>query len=197
MNPLRIGILGSTRGTDMRAIIEAIDSARLDARIMIVVSDRKRAGILDKARDAGLPCRHIPTRVDGIRRERINFDQELSSLLEEHETQLIVCVGFMRILSPWFCQRWEGKIINVHPSLLAEFAGGMDGDVHSAVIAAGRQQSGCSVHLITSEVDQGEVLLQKRCPVLPEDTPETLKQRVQELEGEALVEVIERFAGNS
>lgn len=197
MSPLRIGILGSTRGTDMRAIIEAIDSARLDARITIVVSDRKRAGILDKARDAGLPCRHIPTRADGIRRERIDFDQELSSLLEEYETQLIVCVGFMRILSPWFCQRWEGRIINVHPSLLPEFAGGMDGDVHSAVIAAGRQQSGCSVHLITSEVDQGEILLQKRCPVLPEDSPETLKQRVQQLEGEALVEVIERFAANT
>jgi folate-dependent phosphoribosylglycinamide formyltransferase PurN len=99
----------------------------------------------------------------------------------------------MRILSPWFCDRWRGRLINVHPSLLPDFAGGMDQDVHRAVLESHRTQTGCTVHLVTSDVDAGPILLQKRCPVRLGDTPDTLKARVQDLEGKALLEVIEGF----
>jgi folate-dependent phosphoribosylglycinamide formyltransferase PurN len=99
----------------------------------------------------------------------------------------------MRILSPWFCSHWHGRTLNVHPSLLPEFAGGMDSDVHEQVLAAGKQETGCTVHLVTAEVDSGPVIIQKRCRVEPEDTPLTLKKRVQRLEGAALIEAVEQY----
>jgi phosphoribosylglycinamide formyltransferase 1 len=96
----------------------------------------------------------------------------------------------MRILSDDFVDRFEGKIINVHPSLLPKFAGGMDCDVHEEVIKSGEKTTGCTVHIVSKIVDGGQILLQKSCEVLHNYTPETLKARVQELEGNALVEVI-------
>src|SRR5436190_704476 len=100
--------------------------------------------------------------------------------LERRGVDLVILVGYMRIVSKEFCQRWEGRILNVHPSLLPDFAGGMDLQVHTAVLEAKKSLSGCTVHLVTEVVDGGPIVLQKQCPVFPEnDTPETLKSRVQ------------------
>ena len=99
----------------------------------------------------------------------------------------------MRILSPRFVDRWDGKIINVHPSLLPKYAGGMNNDVHESVLAAGDKETGCSIHLVTKEVDGGPILLQRSCPVFESDSVESLKERVQKLEGEAFIEVINNW----
>jgi phosphoribosylglycinamide formyltransferase-1 len=186
MNKVRLGILGSTRGTDMLAIIAAIKEQRLPAEIAIVLSDRSAAQILERAAAEQIPAQFIGAR--GLAREE--FDAKLTKALEEYDVELIVLIGFMRILSSEFVKRWKHKIINIHPSLLPEFAGGMNNDVHQAVLDAGKKETGCTVHYVTEEVDAGPILIQKRCPVLPEDTVETLKTRVQHLEGLALIEAI-------
>jgi len=190
---IRLGILGSTRGTDMQAIIDAIEAERLTAEIEVVISDRKHAGILDRAREHGLPAVYLPAIKAGRRVQRTVYDAQVSTVLREHRVDMVLLIGYMRIVSPEFCSSWEGRLVNVHPSLLPDFAGGMDSDVHAAVIASGRTETGCTVHLVTEEVDGGPILLQKRCAVLPDDDPQSLKQRVQHLEGEALIEVIARF----
>jgi phosphoribosylglycinamide formyltransferase-1 len=128
----------------------------------------------------------------GISREQ--FDQRLSDILRQHDVNLVVLIGYMRILSDAFVQAWEKHIINVHPSLLPAFAGKMDKEVHKAVLASGVKETGCTVHYVTPQLDAGPIILQKKCPVLPDDTIDSLKQRVQDLEGLALVEAVEVIA---
>ena len=118
----------------------------------------------------------------------------MSQILESKKIDLILLIGFMRILSPGFVDRWGGKIINVHPSLLPKYAGGMNNDVHESVLAAGDKETGCTIHLVTKEVDGGPILLQKSCPVFEKDSVESLKERVQELEGKAFIEVINNWS---
>ena len=142
--------------------------------------------ILERAKKFRLPTKFIdPT---GLTREI--FDQQVSLCLHQHQVDFIVLMGYMRILSREFVKEWEHKIINVHPSLLPAFAGKMDLDVHRAVLDAGMKETGCTVHYVTEEVDAGPIILQKTCEVLPSDTPEILKARIQTLEGEAMVEVL-------
>ncbi|STX28704.1 phosphoribosylglycinamide formyltransferase [Legionella beliardensis] len=183
---IRLGILGSTRGTNLLALVEAIKNKKLNASIEIVLSNKPDALILDKAAQFGLPSQYLSSK--GLSREE--FDQRLTDLLKINQVELIVLIGYMRILSPIFIHNWRNKIINIHPSLLPAFAGLMDLDVHRAVLAAGEKQSGCTVHVVTEEIDSGPIILQKQCDVLEEDTPEELKARIQDLEGALLVEAI-------
>ena len=183
---IRVGVLGSTRVTSMRAMLEAIASKKLSAQISIVISNKKDAGILTLASSANLPALFI----DPLDCDRETYDRKVSALLHEHHVDVIVLVGYMRILSAAFTHEWQNKIMNVHPSLLPDFSGLMDLDVHRAVIAAGKKQTGCTVHYVTAEVDAGPVILQKTCAVLSDDSAETLKARVQALEGDALVEAL-------
>ena len=190
--PIRLGILGSTNGTNMLAIINAIKDGSLNAVISVVISNRERAGILEKARLFGLPNYYV----NGKGKAREVFDFSVSELLENVGVELVLMIGYMRIVSFNFTERWSGHCINVHPSLLPEFAGGMDKDVHAAVIAAGKKKTGCSVHMVTEKVDGGAILMQKSCSVEANDTPETLKVKVQTLEGVALIECIKMFKDN-
>ncbi len=183
---IRLGILGSTRGTNLQALINAIEKKTLDASIEMVISNKESAYILNRAKTQGLSARYIP--VNGLTREQ--YDAELSAALKASQVDLVVLIGYMRLLSADFVKTWQHRVINVHPSLLPAFAGKMDLDVHQAVLDAGHQQTGCSIHYVTEEVDAGPLLVQKTCPVLAGDTAETLKQRVQALEGEALIEAI-------
>ena len=199
---VRIGVLGSTRGTDLQAIIDAITAGSLLAEISLVLSDRKSAYILERARIHGIPAQYIsgweptdqaqpvPESQGKVRKTRERFDAEMTACLEAAGVDLILLIGYMRIVSAAFCERWSGRLLNVHPSLLPDFAGGMDGDVHAAVLAAGRTETGCTVHQVTAEVDAGPILVQSRCPVFASDPPETLKTRVQGLEGAALIQAI-------
>ncbi len=191
--PVRLGILGSTRGTDLQYLIEAIANHTLPAEIALVVSDRKKAGILSRASTHGIPTLYAPC----LENQRQPQEHQISTAFSQARVDLILLIGYMRILSPAFCTTWKNRLVNVHPSLLPDFAGSMDTDVHAAVInnmlAGGKDWTGCTVHKATPEVDKGAIILQKRCRVLPEDTPETLKQRVQQLEGIALIEVVSYY----
>jgi phosphoribosylamine--glycine ligase/phosphoribosylglycinamide formyltransferase/phosphoribosylformylglycinamidine cyclo-ligase/phosphoribosylamine--glycine ligase/phosphoribosylformylglycinamidine cyclo-ligase len=115
-------------------------------------------------------------------------------VLRENDVELVLLVGYMRILSDSFCQEWKGRVLNVHPSLLPDFAGGMDLAVHEAVIAASKKESGCTVHFVTEVVDGGPIAVQKRCEVSAGETPESLKAKVQALEGPSFIEAITKFS---
>lgn len=186
---IRIGILGSTRGTNLDAIVTAINQQQLDAEIAIVISNKPDAGILSKA--AGFGIKSIC--IESKDKSREAFDQEVSARLHAHHVELVVLIGFMRILSAEFIHQWAGHIINVHPSLLPRHAGKMDLDVHRAVLAAQEAESGCTVHVVTEAVDAGPIVIQERCPVLFNDDEHMLKQRVQSLEGMALVKAVALF----
>ena len=183
---IRLAVLGSTRGTNLTAINDAITRRKLDAEIEIVLSNKPDALILERAREYRLRAQFMDSA--GLSREE--YDKRVSAALRSYDVQLLVLIGYMRILSADFVREWQGKIINVHPSLLPAFAGKMDLDVHQAVLAAGVTETGCTVHYVTEEVDAGPILLQKKCAVQPGDSAESLKARVQQLEGAALTEAI-------
>ena len=143
----RLAILGSTRGTNMLSIVDAIEANRLSASIEIVVSNKPDAIILEHAKQKHLATAFIDPK--GLSREE--YDRKVSSLLQQHHVDLIVLIGYMRILSAEFVSAWENKIINVHPSLLPAFAGMMDMEVHRAVLESGVKETGCSVHYVTAE----------------------------------------------
>ena len=184
---IRLGVLGSTKGTDLLPVFEAINGGHLDASVELVASNNKKALILEKAREHGIDSFFV----DHKNKSRESFDKEISERLKEKEVDLILLIGFMRILSGVFVSEWSGKIINVHPSLLPKYAGGMNEDVHQQVLKSGDKETGCTIHLVTEQVDEGPVLVQKRCSVLEGDTIDSLKERVQKLEGEAFVEAIQ------
>ena len=184
---LKVGVLGSTRGTALQGVLDAIEAGTLDAEIVLVVSDKRSALILDRAEKHGVPALFLdPT---GLKREA--YDLQVSSALHEFGVELVLLIGYMRIVSAKFVETWKGRLLNVHPSLLPAFGGLMNQKVHEAVLAAGVSETGCTIHQVTEEVDGGPIVLQKRCPVLPGDTVEMLKDRVQALEQSAFVEVLQ------
>ena len=187
---MKLAVLGSTNGTDLVPVVGAERSGSLSASVDVIISNNESSGILKKARHYGIENYFICHK----NKKRGVFDFEMSQILENKKIDLILLIGFMRILSPGFVDRWGGKIINVHPSLLPKYAGGMNNDVHESVLAAGDKETGCTVHLVTKEVDGGPILLQKSCPVFENDSVESLKERVQELEGKAFIEVINNWS---
>ncbi|HCU5990400.1 TPA: phosphoribosylglycinamide formyltransferase [Legionella pneumophila] len=187
---IRLGILGSTRGTNMLALVDAINEGTLKAKIELVISNKPDAILLERAKSLGLNAHFVNP--EGL--NRIDFDKKISGILINHQIDLIVLIGYMRILSADFVNKWNNQVINVHPSLLPAFAGKMDMDVHQAVLDSGLKETGCTIHFVTEEVDAGPVILQKKCPVLEGDTAQTLKARVQQLEGMALVDAINLIA---
>ncbi|MCF7797079.1 MAG: phosphoribosylglycinamide formyltransferase [Lentisphaeria bacterium] len=189
VTPIRLGILGSTKGTDLEAIVSAIDAGVLEATVEIVISNKSQAYILERARRHGIATQFIGAK----NKTREAFDREVTAVLENRRVELILLVGFMRILSPAFCERWQNRILNVHPSLLPAFAGGMNLDVHQAVLDAGVRETGCTIHFVTPEVDAGPIVIQKRCSIEPGETAESLKAKVQALEGEAFIQAIQQY----
>jgi len=190
---LKIGVLGSTRGTALIPVIEACASQGINAEIVAVVSNRKDSLILEKGKALGVTVTTQFISPKGLSREK--YDAECTSVLVEAGVEFVLLVGYMRILSKSFCDFWQGRCINVHPSLLPKHAGGMDLAVHQAVIDAGDSETGCTIHQVTEAVDGGPVLVQKMVKVEPGDTAESLKAKVQPLEGPAFVEAIQKVCG--
>jgi len=187
---LKIAVLGSTKGTDLQYIIDAIESGKLkDVSIEVVLSNKSAAYILERAREHDIPAVWI----DQKDKTREEFDREVMKLLDEKKVDLVVLIGYMRFLSKEFVEKWRWKVINVHPSLLPKFAGGMDRNVHEAVLKAGEKESGMTIHFVDEGADTGPMILQKRCSIDAEETPDTLKEKVQKLEGEGFVEVVGMF----
>ncbi|MGC1182772.1 phosphoribosylglycinamide formyltransferase [Legionella sp.] len=189
LNPLRLALLGSSNGTNMLHLIEAIKQQHVNASIEVVLSNKADAPILARARDNNLKAICL----DNINKTRETFDTTLSETLQKFNIDLIILIGYMRILSPLFVATWQNRIINVHPSLLPAFSGMMDRKVHEAVLAAGVNESGCTVHFVTEVIDSGPIIIQKTCSVGADDTVDTLKAKVQSLEGEALIEAIQKI----
>ncbi len=189
MNSIRLAVLGSTNGTNMLRLFSAIQQQQLAATIDVVLSNQLEAKILLRAQEHNVPAVFI----DAKQTTRDEYDQLISAQLRLFDIDLIVLIGYMRILSAAFIDDWRGKIINVHPSLLPAFAGKMDRQVHQAVLDAGVTESGCTVHLVTELVDAGPIVIQKKCPVFPNDSVDNLRSRVQQLEGEALIEAIQKI----
>ncbi len=183
---IRLGVLGSTNGTDLQAILDAVSAGELDADVAVVISNRTGAYILERAEINNVPAFFISRK--GKKREE--FDGEITAVLKEHSVDLVLLIGFMRILSPEFCRVWQDRILNVHPSLLPKYAGGMDINVHEEVLKNKDTETGCTIHFVNDVVDAGPILIQKKCNVDPDDTVDSLKTKVQTLEGEAFIEAI-------
>ncbi|HEY4009444.1 MAG TPA: phosphoribosylglycinamide formyltransferase [Acidobacteriaceae bacterium] len=190
---LRVGVLGSTRGTALQGVLDAIQAGTLDAEIALVASDKPTAPILDRARLYKVPVQFVDP--SGLTREQ--YDERVSAALHEAGAELVLLIGYMRILSRGFVETWRGRLLNVHPSLLPAFGGLMNRKVHEAVLAAGVTETGCTIHQVTEELDAGPIVLQKRCPVLRGDTVDTLKDRVQALEQSAFVDVLREWKNRS
>ena len=189
---IKLGVLGSTRGTDLQAIINSINKKELIADVAVVISNKKNAYILDRAKQNKIPSFFLSHQD----MKRDEFDRKITTILKKNSVELVLLIGFMRILSPGFCQTWRDRLINVHPSLLPKYAGGMDSSVHEEVLKNGEKETGCTIHFVTEDVDDGPILVQKRCLVDDNDTAETLKKKVQKLEGAAFVESIKLIQGN-
>ena len=185
-NKIKLGILGSTNGTDLQAILDAVAYGELNAEVSVVLSNRKSAYILERAQNNNVPAFFLSHK----EKTREEFDSEMTTVLKDHKVDLVLLIGFMRILSPVFCREWKDKLLNVHPSLLPKYAGGMDTNVHEEVLKNGETEAGCTIHFVTDEVDGGPILIQKRCFVESDDTVESLKTKVQKLEGKAFIEAI-------
>ena len=169
---LRVVVLVSGRGSNLKAIAAQADAGALPVRIEAVVSDRADAGALDWARDRGIPALVLSPR-DFADREA--YGRALGDLVEGYAPQLVVLAGFMRILSDEFVLRFAGRMLNIHPSLLPRYPGL---HTHRRALEAGDPEHGASVHFVTPELDGGPVVLQARVPVLPGDDEDTLAARV-------------------
>jgi len=173
MTRLRIAILISGRGSNMEAILDAARSDDYPANPVLVLSNRPNAKGLETASNAGLAAIAIDHKPYGKDREA--FERAMHTVLTDHDVEMIVLAGFMRILTPWFVSQWTGRMINIHPSLLPKYPGL---NTHQRAIDAGDREAGCSAHWVTEGVDEGAVIAQARVPVLADDTAETLSERV-------------------
>jgi len=173
----RVAILISGRGSNMAALIEAARAADFPAEIAVVISNRADAGGLEKAQASGIAALAIESKPFG--RDRAAFEAALQSALDQHKVDLICLGGFMRLFSAEFVQRWHGRMLNIHPSLLPSFPGL---EPQAQALRAGVKISGATVHFVTPETDVGPILMQGAVAVLDDDTAETLAARILEVE---------------
>ena len=189
MKKLGLGILGSGKGSNCRAILERIRDGQLPADARLVVSDVFDAGILDIAREFGVPNLYLPP---GKFRTRLEpaVEMELVKILQQAGADLVVLAGFMRVLKEPMLTAFPRRIINIHPSLLPKFPGV---EAWKQALAAGEKTTGCSVHFVDAGIDSGEIIAQRKVPVLPDDTAESLHARIQTAERALYPEVIAQF----
>ncbi len=192
---VRLAILISGRGSNMAAILEASGDPEWPGEPVLVISNRPDAHGLQTAAEAGLATATIDHKRFGPDREA--FERQLDSELNRHAIEFIALAGFMRVLTPWFVNRWAGRLVNIHPSLLPKYPGL---DTHARAIAAGDKLAGCSVHHVTQGVDEGEVIARATVTVMPGDTPDTLAARVlaqeHSLYPRALATALETYRGS-
>jgi len=190
---LTLGLLASHRGSNVRAVVEACRGGRLDARPGVVISNNANSGVLEFARASQIPARRIggPSFADEEAR-----DVAILAELQRHEVDLVLLLGYMKLLGPKTTAAFRGRIINTHPALLPQYGGkGMYGAlVHEAVLAAGEPETGVTVHLVDDEYDHGEIVAQCRVRVAHDDTVESLSARVLKREHEFLVETLQAIA---
>ncbi|MCI4337108.1 MAG: phosphoribosylglycinamide formyltransferase [Thermoplasmata archaeon] len=189
---LSLAVFLSGEGTTCDALADQSAGGHLPARIALVLSDRPHAPGIERARHRGLPTAVRP--LHGV--DPGLWSSEIDALLHDRGVELVVLAGFLGIVPPELVRRWNGRILNVHPSLLPKYGGpGMYGaHVHRAVLADGEAESGATVHLVTDALDAGPILLQEAVPVQPGDTIDRLRDRLRPVETRLLSEAIRRFA---
>lgn len=169
----RVAVLISGRGSNMAALIEAAKDPAYPAEIALVLANRAEAEGLAHARDAGIATEVVDHQRFG--KDRAAFEKAMQEVLERHRINLVCLAGFMRILTPWFVGRWQGRLLNIHPALLPAFKGL---DTHARALAAGVKFHGATVHLVVPEMDSGPIVAQGRVEVRANDTEDTLAARV-------------------
>ena len=187
---LRLGVLGSGKGSNFVAITQAIQNGSLPAEVAVVLSDNPEAGILQHARDLGISAQFIPP---GAFRTKLDPTAESAFIqaLQDAQIDLVVLAGFMRILKGDFLRAFEGRVVNIHPSLLPSFPGL---EAWKQALSYGVKVTGCTVHWVDQGVDTGPILAQRAVPVLEGDTVASLHQRIQEAERTLYPETLTRLA---
>lgn len=189
---MKLGILASHTGTNFQSILDACKQGILAARPVVAISNNSASVALQRARRAGVPTYHLSSKTHP---DQEDLDAAILHTLCDHDVELVVLVGYMKHLGPATLDHYQGRIINIHPSLLPKYGGkgkyGMR--VHEAVLASGDSYSGVSIHLVTSEYDAGAVIAQRKVPVEADDTPESLAARILIHEHQFLVETLVRI----
>jgi phosphoribosylglycinamide formyltransferase 1 len=193
---MNFGFLASHHGSNMQAVLDACRSGRLHASPAVVISNNGDSEALARAAREGIPGYHFSSRTHPIDEQ---LDEAILQALTAHRVELVILAGYMRKLGIKTLAQFSGRILNIHPALLPKFGGqGMYGaHVHAAVLAAGAQETGITIHLVDAEYDHGAILAQCRLPVEPDDTVATLAQRVLEREHTFLVETLEKIVAGS
>jgi len=188
---LRLGILGSGKGSNFTAILNAIDHQTLKAQVGCVLSDQPDAGILETARKRGIPAQYIDPQRSGGRLSP-EAENQFISALQNAKVDLVVLAGFMRLIRKPFIAAFPRRIINIHPSLLPKFPGL---DAWGQALEAGEKETGCTIHYVDEGMDTGEILGQRRVPIFPNDTKQSLHARIQIAEHALLPAIIaEKFS---
>ncbi|MEK7672804.1 MAG: phosphoribosylglycinamide formyltransferase [Patescibacteria group bacterium] len=189
----RIAVLASTNGTDLQAIIDEMKAGKMPGiELAVVISNKENCYALERAKTQGYKTVFIDPK-DLTREE---YDKKVAEILQKENVDLIVLVGYMRILSAEFVRKFKNKIINVHPSLVPKFCGPkfFGDDIYKLIIEAKETETGMTIHYVDEGVDTGKIILQKTCKIDPTDTPQTLKTKVQSLEKYWYPEVIRQLA---
>jgi len=189
---LRVAVLASGRGSNLQAIIDAIEAGTVQAKIVAVISNKKDAPALERARRQNLSCLFVdPKPYAGRPDSREAYDRELLDVLRQHDVELVLLAGYMKIVTRVLVEAFANCMMNIHPSLLPSFPGL---DVQKKVIEWGCKLAGCTVHFVTEGVDEGPIILQAVVPILDEDTPDTLAARILEQEHKVYPRAVQLFA---
>lgn len=184
----RVAVLISGSGTNMVSLVKAAQADNCPYEVVLVLSNIEDAAGLHKARDLGIEAVALPHRDFGKDREA--HEKAVHAELLKHDVQAIALAGYMRILTPWLVRAWEGRMVNIHPSLLPLYPGL---NTHARAIEAGDAEAGCTIHIVTEGMDEGPVLGQARVPVLAGDTPDSLAERVKSAEHTLYPDILARF----
>jgi phosphoribosylglycinamide formyltransferase-1 len=193
MEKLRLGVLGSGKGSNFRAIQEQIENGSLATETRVVISDVENAGILDLAQSRGIKAVFVPPGKFKTKLEP-EIEEMIVAILKNERVDLVVLAGYMRMVKQPLLDAFPRRIINIHPSLLPQFPGI---ESWKQALAAGATVTGCTVHYVDAGMDTGEIIAQREVPVLPGDTPETLHARIQIAEHEIYPEMIRRLAAGA
>jgi phosphoribosylglycinamide formyltransferase 1 len=184
---LPVGVLASGSGTDLQSIIDASEHHLIDAEVVVVISDKKDAGALTRAKTHKIPGFFV----DPKGKDRPTHESEINTLLLDHHVELVVGAGYMRLLSPGFVKNWHGKLINIHPALLPSFKGT---NGQRDALEYGVKITGCTTHFMDTEMDHGPIILQAAVPVHFDDDRDALASRILEVEHQILPRTIQLFA---
>jgi len=190
--PLRVAVLASGRGSNLQALIDAIEAGQVQARIVAVISNKKEAVALERARKHGLKDLFVdPKPFAGRPDSREAYDRSLLEVLQQHEVELVLLAGYMKIVTAVLVNAYANRMMNIHPSLLPSFPGL---DVQKKAIDWGCKLAGCTVHFVTEGVDEGPIIIQAAVPILDADTPETLAARILVQEHKIYPRAVQLFA---